>query len=138
MAGNIILTQVLLADSTSTVQVKYSLVADGTEEWDKDLLFNASLYFGSSTENKLMNIQYEFNGFTAQLFWDATVDVPLVSLGQNHAEYCDYGIFHVGGLTNNAGAGRTGNILISSLGVEETPGNGHIIITVKNKQESER
>jgi len=61
------------------------------------------------------------SGQTAQIMWDATVDVLAVGLAGN-SEDMDFTKF--GGLTNNAGAGVTGDIQVNGVGV----GNFTIIL----------
>mgnify|MGYP001564784837 FL=1 len=49
-----------------------------------------------------------------ELFWDALVPVKFAELsGQFDLDYC-----RVGGLTNDAGGGKTGDILLSTVGFE--------------------
>jgi hypothetical protein len=47
-----------------------------------------------------------------QLLWDATTDVVAVALAGRE----DFSFKGFGGLTNNAGAGKTGNILVQTTG----------------------
>ena len=47
-----------------------------------------------------------------RLFWDATTDVVFFGSAQNNQFTFDFSNF--GGLRNNAGTGKTGNILLST------------------------
>ena len=51
---------------------------------------------------------------SVQVLWDATADVPAFTLPQNHSGAMDW--TPQGGLHNNAGAGKTGNILFTTTG----------------------
>jgi hypothetical protein len=46
------------------------------------------------------------------MYWDATTDVVIQTIPQNTSYTLDYEKF--GGLTNNAGAGKNGDILFST------------------------
>jgi hypothetical protein len=54
------------------------------------------------------------SGLKLNMAWDATADVPFMHIGANvdlGLDYCD-----IGGLQNNAGAGKTGDIVLTSSG----------------------
>lgn len=62
---------------------------------------------------RIDKIQYSISPQLAlNLFWDATTDVPIVAL-TGYGKMCakDFG-----GLTNNAGAGKTGDIDLTTTG----------------------
>lgn len=84
----------------------------------------------SAEEVKIMKVQSSLSGFTAELIWDATTDVHALSIPEDDFEG-DYRQF--GGLINNAGAGKTGDILLSSLGSLEPGTHGTITIEMRKR-----
>jgi hypothetical protein len=65
------------------------------------------------TAVRIDNMDYSISDQLAlQLFWDATTDVQIIGLTGRE----DMSFKSVGGLTNNSGAGKTGNILIKTTG----------------------
>lgn len=113
--------------------VKINIKGDGASaEFNKQILFDASDYATGSTDNKLMQIQYFLNGFTAELFWDATTDVPLISLNKDIDRKEKF--WRVGGIVNNGAAGRTGDILISTSGLNASTKDGYILLYIKERK----
>jgi hypothetical protein len=49
-----------------------------------------------------------------QLLFDASSNVIAIELGENQSGYHDYTSF--GGIINNAGSGKTGDILFTTVG----------------------
>ena len=84
--------------------------------------------FGDWSEVKIMEIQSNLDGFAVQLNWDATADVEAVRLlnGASFYDWSDHG-----GLINNSGSGKTGDIkmVTSGLGAED----GSIILKMKKR-----
>lgn len=122
---NTIVTQVL-EQGHKFIVVKYTILGDGSGEETATVLFNASLY-GAKTDNKLYDISYDLNGFSAELFWEADTAAALMSLAASQPYHeC---LVKLGGYKNNGGAGQTGSILITttSLGAAD---NGHIIFRI--------
>jgi hypothetical protein len=119
-------TQVLEYGPKFTI-IKVNIKGDsGTAtELVKAILFNASDY-STKVADKLFDIEFCFNGFSAALFWDANTDVPLISIPTDHPY--NYSFVMLGGLKNNAGTGVTGDILISTTGLASTSKDGHIIL----------
>lgn len=109
--------------------VKYNIKGDSktATELVNAVLFDASAY-GTKTDNKLFDIMYDLGGFTADLFWDATANVPLLTLAKDREEETCF--IKMGGLRNNGGTGRTGDILITTTGLASTILSGHIILRV--------
>lgn len=63
-------------------------------------------------------------GMGVDILWDATTDVVTLTLGPDQFFTFDFSRF--GGLKNNAGAGRTGNIAFTTIGA--TAGDRYTII----------
>lgn len=65
------------------------------------------------TQVRIDHIDYSISDqLEIQLFWDATTDVVIMPIaGRGRMTFWNFG-----GLTNNAGAGKTGDILIKTTG----------------------
>lgn len=124
------ITTQTLESGNKFVVVKYTIAGDSktATELVNTVLFDASAY-GSKTNNKLYDISYALTGFSAQLLWDATAPVPMISLSKDHPYDICYA-YTEGGLINNGGSGRTGDILITTSGLASTSFVGHIILRV--------
>jgi hypothetical protein len=80
------------------------------------VVVDVSTLSGAPSEVRVDKIKGSANGSgaQAQLLWDATTDVAFMAIGVNEnidIDYCD-----IGGLKNNAGAGKTGDVLLTSAG----------------------
>ena len=64
-----------------------------------------------------------------QLLFDASTDVFMIELGENQSGDHDYSSF--GGLTNNAGSGKTGDINFTTVGASD--GDTYTIILYMRK-----
>jgi hypothetical protein len=53
------------------------------------------------------------------ILWEATTSIPMLIFPQNYNTIVD--LTTRGGIANDAGAGRTGNVLLSTVGAEGTP-----------------
>lgn len=120
-------TQVIL-DGAKNAVIKLTNLSDGTGE-AAVLKVDVSALSGAPSSVSIKKIHYDVSGMVVTLLWDATTDVRIVDLGSNCGEM-DYSGF--GGLPNNAGAGKTGDILLTTTG--HTAGDSYTIILelVKN------
>uniref|UniRef100_A0A6M3J2D7 Putative structural protein n=1 Tax=viral metagenome TaxID=1070528 RepID=A0A6M3J2D7_9ZZZZ len=112
--ANAIATQVIEDGNRDTI-IKWTIVGDGSGDETKTIIFDASAYKIASVDNKLWKIQISTVGASAILYWDATTDIPLISLPADHPQEFDFSEY--GGIPNNGGAGRTGDILITTSGL---------------------
>lgn len=62
---------------------------------------------------KINKIWSGTHGMEVQILWDATTDVLAWGLTQNSTYLMDFSSF--GGIPNDAGAGKTGNVLFTTL-----------------------
>lgn len=105
-------TQQILVDGHRNVVVQCVGVLD-TSNLASTIVVDASALDPIPTDLRIDKITYSISGqLTVQLLWDATADVVAAALtGYGHMKYkC------VGGLTNNAGAGKTGGLLLLTTG----------------------
>jgi hypothetical protein len=109
--ANVTSTQIIL-DGPRNVVVKATGVLD-TSDVTNLVIVNAAALLLAPPKLKIMKINYSVSdGMMVRLAWDATTDVPILSLsGQDHIKFDKFG-----GLTNDSGAGRNGNILLSTTG----------------------
>jgi hypothetical protein len=116
-------TQVILNGSRNLV-VKLTNTSDGTGEAAVKKVDASDQGASFLTIEK---IHYSVAGMVARLLWDATTDVTIVDLqGDGCLNACDFG-----GLPNNAGAGVTGDILLTTVG--HTAGDSYSIILEMKK-----
>jgi len=68
---------------------------------------------GPVTNVRIEDIWYDIFGMQVVILWDATTDVPawILTPGQFRQEFRTFG-----GLPNNAGTGKTGDILFTTVG----------------------
>lgn len=100
-------TQTIL-DGARNLVLKLTNLSDGTGE-QKVRKVDVSAIGCDAV--KVTKIGYDTDG-PVTLYWEADVDLPIVSLspGQGVLDYKGFG-----GLTNNAGTGKTGDVLLSTL-----------------------
>jgi hypothetical protein len=115
-----------LIDGVRNVVMKFTNTSDGTGE-AAVLKVDVSALNGAPSTVKINKIHYSVAGMVARLLWDATADVTIVDLqGDGHLDCTCFG-----GLYNNAGAGVTGDILLTTVG--HTAGDSYTIILEMQK-----
>lgn len=120
------ITRQTLNDGEKNLTVKVHIVGDGSGEETNTVLIDASTYSPVLPTNaRLMRTHSHMSGFTAELLWDATANVPAINI-PDYDESSDFS--HIGGLKNNAGAGVTGDVLITTTGLGAGD-KGTIILT---------
>jgi hypothetical protein len=113
--ANTIATQTLV-DGNRNLVVKINITGDASGDETVALVIDASTYAAmtSTSEVKINVISSNLGSFDAQLNWDATTDVMAWALTSG-SSVMDFRPF--GGLKNNSGAGKTGDILLSTTGL---------------------
>ena len=110
-------TQTII-DGERNCVMKFTNVSDGTGESavaKVDVSALASNSAGTAcSEVRVMRISHAIVGMSVQLFLDATSNVLLMELAESSNGHMDFRDF--GGLPNNAGSGKTGDILITTKG----------------------
>lgn len=97
---------------------KFTNISDGTGE-------NAVIKIDVSTLNpnafglacngvKINKIWAQTQGMAIDILWDATTDLICETIPENQFYQMDYSVF--GGLPNNAGAGKTGDVRFTTVG----------------------
>lgn len=109
------LTLQTIADNERKLVVKAHLDSDGTEETGLTVI-NAANYSPPFVQSRLVALTAIATGnFGAALAWEADANVRLLAIAPD-AEY-QYDFSRFGGLPNNAGVGKTGNILLITQGI---------------------
>ena len=113
---------------------KLTNVSDGTGEsavTKVDVSGLASSANGvACTGATIQKIWWQCTGMKVSILFDATSDVLAIQLGENQSGYHDYTSF--GGLTNNAGSGKTGDIKFTTVG--HSSGDTYTIILYLKKE----
>lgn len=108
-------TQTLLDGERLVIQ-KFTNISDGTGETGVNKVIVANLApnaFGVACSGvKINKIWATTHGMEVRILWDATTDMLTWMIPQNTNYFMDFEIF--GGLTNNAGTGKTGNIAFTT------------------------
>jgi|TARA_R110000772_G_scaffold265325_1_gene386683 hypothetical protein len=111
-------TSQTIIDGERNCVMKFTNVSDGTGESavaKVDVSALASNAAGvACSEVRVMRISHAIVGMSVQLFLDATSNVLLVELAESSNGHMDFKDF--GGLPNNAGSGKTGDVLFTTKG----------------------
>ena len=108
-------TQILF-DGERMAIMKFTNISDGTGE-TKVLKVDVSTLIPSSFARAcdgvtITKIHALTHGMEVDMYWDATTDVLIATIPQNNMYSMDLTQF--GGLWNNAGAGKNGDVLFST------------------------
>lgn len=115
-------TSQTIIDGKQHAVMKFTNISDGTGEsavTKVDVSTLSSLQDGTACSGVVIErIWWQCIGMKVQILWDATSDQFCIELGENQSGNHDYTDF--GGLTNNAGAGVTGDINFTTVGATAT------------------
>ena len=109
-----------IVDDDKRLVIQLTNLSDGTGEdavnkVDVSGLATRSFDGTTCTGVKINKIYHSVVGFTqVQLFWDATANTVAVALAQDSNGHMDFSTF--GGLQNTSASGKTGDILLTTLG----------------------
>ena len=111
-------TSQTLIDGVKTAVLKFTNISDGSGESAVAKVavsaISANDVGKSCTGASIEKIWWQCNGMKVQLLFDASSNVIAIELGENQSGYHDYTSF--GGIINNAGSGKTGDILFTTVG----------------------
>jgi hypothetical protein len=109
-------TSQTLLDGERLAIMKFTNISDGTGETAVTKVNVSALTASSSgktctgvTVTKIMSVCH---GMEVRMYWDASTDVPFFLSTVNTNYENDFSNF--GGITNNAGTGKNGNIVFST------------------------
>ena len=126
-------TQTII-DGSKTAVLKFTNISDGSGESDVvkvdvSALSNNSLG-QACTGATIEKIWWQCIGMKVQVLFDATSNLFCIELGENQSGHHDYTSF--GGLPNNAGSGKTGDIVFTTVG--HTSADSYTIIMQVKKE----
>ena len=125
----------IIVDGPSFVAIKLTNISDGTGEAavtkvDGSALEADSRTGLSCTDVNIERIWWQCIGMKVRILFDADTDVMAIELGENQSGNHDYSIF--GGLTNNAGTGKTGDVKFTTVGASS--GDTYTVILYLRKK----
>ena len=125
----------IIVDGSSFVAIKLTNISDGTGETavtkvDVSALEADSRTGQSCTDVNIERIWWQCIGMEVRILFDADTDVMAIELGENQSGNHDYSIF--GGLTNNAGTGKTGDVKFTTVGASS--GDTYTVILYLRKK----
>lgn len=131
-------TKQKINDGPRNTVLHVMIVGDGSGEETATVIVDASDLSSTPTDLVLVGCHASLVGFTAKLSWDATANVDFLALGEGETDfnYTALGSHDGGGLINNAGAGKTGDVLITTTGL----GNGdygHVTLHLRKRNRNE-
>ena len=111
-------TSQTLFDGDKHVVMKFTNISDGTGESavkkvDVSAL-ESDIYGNTCSSVAIEKIWWQCIGMKVRMFFDATSDAFIIELGENQSGYHDYSEF--GGIKNNAGSGKTGDVDFTTVG----------------------
>lgn len=124
-------TQILFQGDKQVI-MKFTNASDGTGETNVTKVDVSTLtpYQGKNcVAVQIDKIYMMTQGMEVRLLWGATTNVTILTVPQNVVQTFDFDAF--GGLDNNAGTGKTGNILFSTLNASS--GDSYTILLVMRK-----
>lgn len=117
-----------LVDGPRNVVMKFTNVSDGSGE-SAALKVDVSALSGAPTEVRIDKIHYATSGMAIRILWDATTDVDAFLIAADQTGCLDFSCF--GGLKNNAGTGKTGDVVFTTIG--HTNGDIYTVILEMTK-----
>ena len=126
-------TQTLIDGDKKVVQ-KFTNISDGSGESAVVKVDVSALATNSSGQTctgvVIEKIWWQCIGMKVQILWNATTNVFCIELGENQSGNHDYTVF--GGLSNNAGSGKDGDVLFTTVG--HTSADTYTIIMSMRKE----
>jgi len=124
-----------IVDGPSHVAIKFTNISDGTGESavtkvDVSALEADSRTGLSCTDVNIERVWWQCIGMKVRILFDADTDVMAIELGENQSGDHDYSKF--GGLVNNAGTGKTGDVKFTTVGASS--GDTYTVILYMRKK----
>lgn len=104
-------TTQILRDGRRNAIIKFTNISDGSGEAGV-IKVDVSALSESPTSVKITRIDYTTAGIGLDVLWGANTNVLAFTIPQDTSDSLDYKWF--GGLHNDAGAGKTGDVLFST------------------------
>jgi hypothetical protein len=106
-------TSQTITDGAGLAVMKFTNISDGTGE-SAVLKVDASTLGASPNDLTIEKIFASTTGMSVDILWDATTDVIAWHIPADRDVTFDFGREHA--LRNNAGAGKTGDIMFTTIG----------------------
>lgn len=123
----------IIFDGTRTAVMKFTNISDGTGEsavLKVDVSALSSYQGQTCTGVNIVNLDAITVGMGVDLLWDASTDVVCYTVGADQFVSFDFNRF--GGLSNNAGAGKTGDLMFTTIGASSGDRYTIVLEMVKN------
>ena len=121
-------TSQTIADGERNVVMKFTNVSDGTGEAAVAKVDVSALASNSRgvacSEVRIMQVRFALVGMSVQLYFDASANVLAFELAESSNGNLEFDDF--GGIPNNSGSGKTGDILFTTVG--HTSGDTYMIV----------
>jgi hypothetical protein len=131
--ADVVASQTII-DGQKTAVLKFTNVSDGGGEAavvKVDVSALTALPNGTACTGVVIEkIWWQCIGMKVQLLWDATTNLFCIELGENQSGHHDYTDF--GGFPNNAGSGKTGDLLFTTVG--HTSADTYTVILYMRKE----
>lgn len=122
-------TSQTLVDGARNVVMKFTNISDGTGEAAVTKV-DVSALAGAPSEVVIRKIRYATFGMAVRILWDATADTQAWLIPADTDGEIDFTAF--GGLHNDAGAGKTGDIQVTTVG--HSSGDGYAFVLEMSKE----
>ena len=123
-----------IVDGPKYAVLKLTNISDGTGESAVTKVDVSGLAESANgvtyTGATIQKIWWQCTGMKVSILFDASTDVLAIQLGENQSGHHDYTSF--GGLTNNAGSGKTGDINFTTVG--HSSGDTYTVILYLRKE----
>jgi len=107
-----------IQDGEHYAVLKFTNISDGSGESAVTKVDVSALSSSNSgkacTDVVIEQMWWQCIGMKVRILFDASTDIMAIELGENQSGHHDYSIF--GGLTNNSGSGKTGDIKFTTVG----------------------
>lgn len=101
--------------SDKTIVRSIHVLSDGSEETDL-VVYDNSAFVANTTKGRLVEVWASGSDCIARLEWDQDTDSPAFSLNPSNGGYWDFRSF--GGIDNPAGTGATGDLVLTTSGLD--------------------
>jgi len=121
-----------LLDSSRQLIVNVTIVGDGASgELSAQKVIDVSTFNPAFTESSILEIKSSLDSFGVLLLWDATTDDEAYALGAGEA---DLDFRPIGGLVNPSSTGATGDLMITTNGLNASSKAGSIQLTLRKRE----
>lgn len=115
------ITKQTIHDGDRNLVVKVNIAGDGSGDESSTELIDASSYKNAPSDLKIMRIVGTLSGFALTLEWNASANVDAYTIPGDEDVDIDFSQF--GGLPNNAGSGKNGDIDFTTVGLGSEDGS---------------